>query len=354
MKWSSENATISWFKDRAEERLLSLEEDYQRKPVWKLKERCYLIESILMNSPIPEIFVHRKTSAAGKSAHAVVDGQQRIRSILKFLGLDDSDPEDNNFALTELEPESDWYGKTFESLSDGEKEAFWDYDLGVRILTTKDPQEVREMFVRLNRFQLPLKGQELRRAWFTGAFGKLATFLADDNFFAQQGIVTPALIRRMGDVELVSELLAGCMYGPQEGSRAKIDQLYKDLEVYDVEIPGQAQTKAVYLQTLGILRDMLPKLVPRWRNKHDFYSLFVAIAYFVRDGCEWSDRKGAALKNLDRFAESVSRYIEDDKTRISAAAKSYARAVQKGPSSKARRAVRHQQIIQLLRPYFKK
>jgi hypothetical protein len=354
MKWTSAPATISWFKDRAEERSLSLEEDYQRKPVWKLKERCYLIESILMNGPIPEIFVHRRTSAAGKSAYAVVDGQQRIRSILKFVGLDDTDDEDNNFDLTELDNESDWYGKSFESLSDSEKEDFWEYSLGVRTLITKDPHEIREMFVRLNRFQLPLKGQELRRAWFTGAFGKLATFLADDNFFAQQEVVTPALIRRMGDVELVSELLAGCMYGPQEGSRSKIDQLYKDLEVYDVEIPGQAQTKSVYLKSLGILRDVLPQLVPRWRNKHDFYSLFVAIAHFIREGFEWSDPKRAAVKNLDRFAESVSRYIEDDKAHVSASAKTYARAVQKGPSSKARRAVRHQQLIQLLRPYFKR
>lgn len=354
MKWKSGDQTISWFKDRAEENTLSLEEAYQRKPVWGRKERCSLIESILMNCPIPEIFVHRRTSPQGDSTYAVVDGQQRIRTILKFVGLDDTDPDDNNFALDQLEEDSDWFGKSYETLASDIKESFWEYSLSVRTILSKDPREIRDMFVRLNRFQLPLKGQELRNARFTGAFGQLATELANDNFFAQQGIVTPALIRRMGDIELVSELLAGAMYGPQEGSRAKIDQLYKDFEVYEDEIPGQAQVKANYEKTLRIWREALPRTADRWKNKHDFYSLFVASAHFVRNGYEFRDSKHQLGKRLDRFAGLVDRYIEDDTASIPAGPKAYARAVQKGPSSKARRAVRHQVLLKLLKSFFRR
>jgi hypothetical protein len=354
MKWKASDQTISWFKDRAEEDTLSLEEAYQRKPVWGRKERCYLIESILMNCPIPEIFVHRRTTADGDSTYGVVDGQQRIRTILKFAGLDDTDAEDNNFELDQLDEESDWFGKSYRSLTDNDKEGFWEYSLSVRTIVTKDVSEIRDMFVRLNRFQLPLKGQELRNARFTGAFGKLATELANDNFFAQQGIVTPALIRRMGDIELVSELVAGCMYGPQEGSRSKIDQLYRDFEIYNTEIPGQAQVRANYEKTLNIWRDVLPAMADRWRNKHDFYSLFVASGHFVRSGYEFRNPKNQLKTRLDRFAASVDKYIEDEKARIAAAPKSYARAVQKGPSSKARRAVRHQILLKLLKPFFRR
>src|SRR6202022_448102 len=96
------------------------------------------------------------------------------------------------FSLVRLTKESLWFGKSFAQLPDDAKELFWDYSLSVRMLLSKDAQEIRDMFVRLNRFQMPLKGQELRHAWFTGAFGKLATFYADDNFFAQNEIVTPA------------------------------------------------------------------------------------------------------------------------------------------------------------------
>ena len=308
MKWNSSDQTISWFKDRAEEDTLSLEEAYQRKPVWGRKERCYLIESILMNCPIPEIFVHRRTFPQGDSTYGVVDGQQRIRTILKFVGLDDTNPEDNNFALDLLEEDSEWFGKSYQTLASDIKECFWEYSLSVRTILTKDSGEIRDMFVRLNRFQLPLKGQELRNARFTGAFGKLATELANDNFFAQQGIVTPALIRRMGDIEFVSELLAGAMYGPQEGSRAKIDELYRDFEVYSAEIPGQAQVKANYEKTLGIWRELLPRIADRWKNKHDFYSLFVASAHFVRNGYEFRDSKRQLEKRLDRFAGAVDKY----------------------------------------------
>jgi hypothetical protein len=353
MKWKTSDQTISWFKDRAEENTLSLEESYQRKPVWKRKERCYLIESILMNCPIPEIFVHRKTSAKGDSTYGVVDGQQRIRTLLKFVGLDDTDDEDNNFVLDQLDEDSFWFGKSYEKLSDDEKEAFWEYSLSVRTILTKDSREIRDMFVRLNRFQLPLKGQELRNARFTGAFGRIATELANDNFFAKQGIVTPALIRRMGDIELVGELLAGVMYGPQEGSRAKIDQLYRDFEEYEDEIPGQAHATETYKKTLALWRDRLGELAGRWRNKHDFYSLFVATAHFVRDGYELRDPKKQLIGKLNTFAKAVDRYIEDEKARIKTEPKAYARAVQKGPSSKARRAVRHQQLLKLLKTFFK-
>ena len=37
--------------------------------------------------PVPEIFVHETTTPQGETRHAVVDGQQAIRTVLQFLGL---------------------------------------------------------------------------------------------------------------------------------------------------------------------------------------------------------------------------------------------------------------------------
>lgn len=356
MRWHSTDQNIAWFKDRAEEGSLKIAPPYQRRPVWRLKERVYLIESILMDYPIPEIYVHRVTSPRGKTTYSVVDGQQRIRTVLKFLGLDKEDKEDNGFALSTLDDASQWHGTSFEQLTDEQKEQFYSYQLGVRFVDTKDDAEVRDMFVRLNRYLAALKGQELRNAWFTGAFIQLSTRLADDEpYFAEGGIVTAGTIRRMGDVELVSELLAGCLYGPQDGSRSKIDELYRQFEEYEDEIPNQAQVLTRYQETLQTIKGIFPSVKDsrRWSNRHDFYSLFVAIAHFLREGKVFSGSKAKLRADLEAFAANVDRYIEDEGARVSPAVKNYARAVQKGPSAKARRGVRHQELLAMLGGYFR-
>jgi len=357
MRWEPSVEPVSWFKDRAlEEGALSLSPPYQRRPVWRLKERCHLIESILMNCPIPEIYVHRTTTAKGKTTYAVVDGQQRIRSVLKFLGVDKTDAEDNAFALTKLETGSEWYGLAFEDLSEEQKEGFWSYAFSVRYLITKDEHEVRDMFTRLNRYSVALSGQEIRNALFIGPFVELSNNLADDNYLAQQGIVTPSTIRRMGDVELVSELLIGCMYGPQDGSREKIDGFYEEFEEYEHQIPGQAPLKTRYQKVLALIREIIPDLAPaRWSNKHDFYSLFVAVGHNLREGCEFRGDARKLRARLERLADYVGMFIENPKrSGMPAYAVQYASAVQKGPSSKARRGARHQVLLSLLKPFFKK
>jgi hypothetical protein len=267
----------------------------------------------------------------------------------------DTDAEDNGFSLTELEEKSaPWFGLSFEELDDDLKRAFYEYSFTVRFLTTADEQEVRDMFVRLNRFLSPLRPQELRKARFTGPFIRLATELADDSFYARHGIVTPGTIRRMGDIEFVSELLAGCMYGPQDGSPLSIDALYNEFEQYKDQIPDQAQVKRRYSEALALINDIFPDLPGRWSNKHDFYSLFVAVCHYLREGYDRITKVGDVSKALGKFADDVTKYIENDAARVSGSVKAYARAVQKGPSSKARRAVRHLELIALLKPYFRR
>lgn len=353
MKWQSGTQCVSWFKDRAVEGSLSLAEPYQRRPVWRLKEKCYLIESILMGCPIPEIYVHTSTTPSGETSYSVVDGQQRIRAILQFLGLDDQPEHDNAFSLTRLQRTSAWYEMSFNDLDDGVKQGFYEYGLSVRYLMTRDEREVRDMFMRLNRFSVPLKAQELRNAMYTGPFVRMSTTLADDSYFAKQGIVTPWMIRRMGDIELVSELLLGVIYGPQDGSPNAINRFYDSFEQYEDAIPDEAKTREQFEQVLGIVRRIFPKLgATRWSNKHDFYSLFVALAHYVRESYRFTGSVRSLRDVLLKFAGKVKSHIQNERARVPTSAVRYARAVQKGPSSKTRRGVRHQVLLKLLGRYF--
>ena len=74
---------------------------------------------------------------------------------------------------------------------------------------------------RLNKYTLPLKPQELRNATYPGPFAKLSEQLADDDYWAVNRIISPARIRRMGDIEMMSDLLIGLLH-PFMGSGSTI------------------------------------------------------------------------------------------------------------------------------------
>jgi uncharacterized protein with ParB-like and HNH nuclease domain len=65
-----------------------------------------LIESILMDIPIPEVYIQVSQAEDGTEQYGVVDGQQRLRTILQFIGIEreeDQEEEDaNRFALEKL------------------------------------------------------------------------------------------------------------------------------------------------------------------------------------------------------------------------------------------------------------
>src|SRR5688500_1908459 len=76
--------TISWFKDRLREQRLIFRPPFQRNPVWLDKHRAYLIDTVLRNLPIPEVYMQKETDEEGRTIYALVDGQQRVRALLDF------------------------------------------------------------------------------------------------------------------------------------------------------------------------------------------------------------------------------------------------------------------------------
>lgn len=77
--------TIQNFVAKAEKDKLDLNPTYQRGDVWPTKDAQLLIESILRGIPLPSIIVLRPDSIAS-SPYEVVDGKQRLTSILRFVG----------------------------------------------------------------------------------------------------------------------------------------------------------------------------------------------------------------------------------------------------------------------------
>ncbi|HEX7139793.1 MAG TPA: DUF262 domain-containing protein [Vicinamibacterales bacterium] len=355
MKFETQPQQVLWFRDKYRAGSLVLKPPFQRKPVWVAKQKCFLIESILLEVPIPEVFV-QQTIVDGEASFAVVDGQQRIRAVLQFLGLEteESEAEFTGFSLDKLPSASPYRGFTFEQLNNDDRNKILKYAFSVRMLDVEDDSILRDLFIRLNKYLAKLTDQELRNAMYTGPFVAASVDLADSDYWFEQRLVTAAQIRRMKDVEFVSDLLIGVMHGPQGGSAKVIDEYYARFEDYEDEFPNQRRVVKRFQSALATAQDLFPRLVDtRWQNRTDFYTLFVAIAALQMDSDLPPKSVPAARTALQKLGSAVDQRLADESFRATNDVISYVRAVEKGANDKKRRADRHAVVHGLLSKYFK-
>ena len=79
--------------------------------------------------------------------------------------------------------------------------------MDVNEIASTDPEVIRDIYSRVNKYNVQLTRQELRRADYPGDFLDLSEQFASDRFFDENRVFTVASSKRMGDVEFVSELL---------------------------------------------------------------------------------------------------------------------------------------------------
>ncbi|MEP0709841.1 MAG: DUF262 domain-containing protein [Parvibaculum sp.] len=265
-------------KLRAEEYFI--DRNFQRRLVWTEKQKVRLIETILMGYPMPEIYVWEQEPNAetGAQTFSVVDGQQRLNSIEKFIG--------NEFPLKksslDSERQSESYaGKRWRDLSNEEKTSIWNYVINVRrIPSSVSEKEIRAIFQRLNETDKSLNPQELRNARFDGLFLTAAVKVADNPFWKKWELFSLQTIRRMGDIEFASSLLiylrAGITgdtptsindtydkhndrYPEREKDIKRVEQLLRKIDrifARDDEVAGFFSTTA-HLYTLFVVLDQL-------------------------------------------------------------------------------------------------
>ena len=105
--------------------------DFQRRYVWTDRHASRLIESILLNIPIPACYLAQLPDYTLD----VIDGQQRIFSIYRFVN--------NHFALTQLEVRSDLNGKKFFELPPMERRQIMTHTLRCIILTNQSDPDIK-------------------------------------------------------------------------------------------------------------------------------------------------------------------------------------------------------------------
>ncbi len=146
-------------------RPLSDRPNFQRQYVWKNSHASKLIESILLNVPIPPCYLSQNEDFELD----VIDGQQRLYSIYRFL--------DNQFSLSSLEALSEYEGKRFHQLPQSAQRQIRTHTLRCVLITNESHPEIKfDVFERLNTNTVPLNAQELRNCVYRGP---LNTMLKD-------------------------------------------------------------------------------------------------------------------------------------------------------------------------------
>lgn len=192
--------------------IIKLDPDYQRRHRWDEGTSSRLIESLILNIPIPLIYLSQDVDVDDETSdeearYSVIDGQQRLTAIVHFF--------EGKYALKGLEALTELDGTYYKDLPPFLTRRLEERTIKcLRIDSTLDEQIKYDIFERLNSGSVKLEAQELRNAVSRGEFNDLIKDLAAYEPFRvliHVDPVKPALnsrVRKMEDVELVLRFFA--------------------------------------------------------------------------------------------------------------------------------------------------
>jgi Protein of unknown function DUF262 len=311
--------TVQWFLEMDASKQLDLDPKYQRRSVWNDEYRRFYVDTILRNYPSPAIYLEIETRPATPTMYHVIDGKQRLETLISFTK--DDFHIGSYFASEGLE--NAYYSDLPPELQD----SFVDYVLSVENITRANSEEIKSAFERLNKNTAKLNRQELRKAQYEGAFITKMTVLAEDPFWTTVGVASRARISRMLDVEYVSEIYLLTMHGIQDGSPNSLDKFYAE---YDEEIPSEDSSDIRYYAALQWLKE-IDIQGTRWNNLGDFYGVWAAVLDLIEKN-ELPDHT-TALDRLKKFSERVQEPSADVELE-------YSDAVRQGTNKEASRRTR--------------
>lgn len=309
---------------------------YQRKLVWTVEEKEFLVDSILNGLPIPLILL----AQIGDKKFEIVDGLQRLNALFSFI--ENGFPYNgkffdvNQFARAKQIADAG----TFEFIDNKEllleakmSADFLDYQLAVTTYAAKDEGVITEIFGRINSSGKQLSYQERRQAGSIDDFSSIIRevsseirgdasgdivvlkdmpaisidskkekigygLTADEIFWCKQGVIWKSQLRNSDDEELIADIVASIVFNfPIPKSKEYLDDLYtsdKDLHknvVLELNKYGKERIKHEIKVTFSVIKDILDKggvplnkiVNPGNFNpvKGSFYSIFMAFHHLV-------------------------------------------------------------------------
>lgn len=196
---------------KIDKRIIKLDPEYQRKHRWSEEMSSRLIESLILNIPVPTVYLSQDLDVDDEeeniSRYSVIDGQQRLTAIYNFMK--------NNLVLEGMDVLEKLNGCYYRDLPSFLTRRLEERTVKcLRIDSTLDPQVKYDIFERLNSGAVRLEAQELRNAIYRGPFNTLIKELAKDLNFMILNQIDPKKpnknkkVQKMEDVELVLRFFA--------------------------------------------------------------------------------------------------------------------------------------------------
>lgn len=217
-----------------------LKPNYQRKYVWDNNKKSLLIESLILNIPIPPVFLYEVEFAK----YEVMDGQQRLTTLLDFVT--------NKFALSGLKIWEELNGLTFDELPEGSRKALERRYISATILlkeTTDSPEKEQKIkqfvFERLNTGGVQLKQQEIRNAIYSSKFNDLLFELSGNDKFRRMMNLNDENTKRLEDCELILRFFtyqSAYHLTLSQSTRGMLDEYMKRAQTFSDELLDTLKT----------------------------------------------------------------------------------------------------------------
>lgn len=339
---------------------------YQRKLVWTVDEKEFLIDSILNNLPIPLILLAQTEN----NKLEIIDGLQRLNAIMSFI--------ENRFSINGMFFDTTQSSRAKQSAEEGffipttEKEQllgskqcanFLDYQLAITIYPTAEESEVTDIFGRINSGGKQLSPQEKRQAGvidnFSNTIRKISSeirgdsskdilnlsempeisidstrekigygLIADEIFWCKHGVIWKKQLRDSEDEEMILDIMASILNDePLAKSRELFNKIYttetdehknlnKELVKYGAErLIHEIKVTFSIIETVFEEQNITIKNVvnPKARNpvKESFFSIFMAFFHLiVKEEKSPADTNKIveSLKNLQTQMISTANY----------------------------------------------
>lgn len=279
---------------------LIIDSTYQRRSVWGERDRIRLVETVLLNLVIPELFFWKASTdpETGKSITHIVDGQQRINAIIDFV---DGKFKLNKAYLLEQEAKEKWANKTFSQLAPEEKTTIWNYQfMIIEIDPVASRDDIVRVFRRLNLTDYNLNDQE-RRNSLHGEFAVLARELSENEFWEKHRLFNATNIKRMKDVEFCATIILLCRNGIIDQTDQKaLNQAYDELQE---NYTSAGKDKEIIINAINIADKFIDDDTKKFlQRKAQLYTLFSLVFYSIRE------ERSLAENHLLRFKSFISLY----------------------------------------------
>ncbi|WP_166919780.1 GmrSD restriction endonuclease domain-containing protein [Flavobacterium poyangense] len=240
---------------------------YQRKLVWSQQEKKNLVESIILQYPIPLILLATQTDR-----YEIIDGMQRLNSIFGFIEnhfpvyIDGTDKyfniPDFTFAQSQVNKGIVFPKSNVHTLSQEQVSSFIQYPFPVTIFKTGSTEEINETFRRINSTGRKLSPQEVRQAGNVSKFSLLVREIAseirgdasreilllqdmpeisidsklskheyginaEETFWCRQGVLNVSDLKESEDEQVIADIILSTSLGtPFPASRVAFDNYY--------------------------------------------------------------------------------------------------------------------------------